>query len=159
MDLTSQQMHHDAQIKESSRIRNYHPMVGFSSEVSHWPLSNSRVKRLSTCEAQRPSTPASWSLLSFNSQGFFAAFLFIQSLWKMQSENEPGMICWTVSWPGGLSNRDGTQSCSLRDLFSFLTTIKISVHHHVKSEYARSKIRLFGSFRQWSNGYHRIIKF
>lgn len=144
---------------KSLGMRNYHPMVGFSSQVSHWPFPNSRVKRLSTCEGQWPSTPVSWSLPLLNSQGGFAAFLFTMSLWKMQFENEPGMVCWTVSWTGGLSNRDETQSCILGDLFSFLVTIKISVHHHVKSECTWSKIRLFGSFRQWSGGCHRIIEF
>lgn len=64
MDSTSQQMHHDVQIKQSLMIRSYHPMVGFSFELSHWPFSKSPVKRLLTCEAWRTSTLASWVLPS-----------------------------------------------------------------------------------------------
>lgn len=51
MDLTSQQMHHDVQIKMSLTMRNYCSIVGFSFEGSHWPFSKLRVKRLSTCVA------------------------------------------------------------------------------------------------------------
>lgn len=93
-----------------------------------------------------------------NGQGAFAAHLFTQSLWEMQYEKEPGVFCCSVSWPGDRNNRAGTQSCSLGDSFSFLTAVKITVQHNVKSQCTWSAIKLFGSFRWWSDGYILFTK-
>lgn len=52
----------------------------------------------------------------------------------------------------------GLRNVALVIPLAFLTTLKITVQHNVKSECAWSKIRSFGSFMQWSDDCGLLIK-